>query len=392
MLKKIIYISFIVSASFSTQIFADAQAQLDQAMNYINEKQFEQAGSIYDSLLANQPEKETEILALSGKVVIDILQGNTTTAKTSADALIANNSSNEIVSSAAFDIAHAYFSTGNPGGAKEYYQYIIDNWLNSGDAMPALFGVIMCNNSLGKVQEADTALNKLLSNLSTQEDILGPLLDTAEYYQSVGKYDSALNLYQLVVQNWPDSEVAIFAYRGVGFCQAAIGNNPEAINTLAVMLEKFKGHPDLGVEASAIAEPYYNEGFRLKTEGKSERARIFFLAALEIADIVKAQDSKGVETFDTYCWMGASYSGLEENQKALECYKNAVEKYPDNAMAWHALFKIGQIYERLKQTESINASECDLNIRQAYSKLLEKYPDCKAAKAAQNWLNRHHSE
>jgi len=282
-----------------------------------------------------------------------------------------------------------YYEAGQYDSALLLYEYVLSAWPDSENAIFAKFGVVRCNIRKGNTQEAGTALNQLLDNLPSEMDLSVDVTDVARAYLETGEYESAQQLYQYVIDTWPESEDVIMAYSSVGWCQAAKGEDSQAMATLSFVLDGYAGHPNLGNAVLDISEPYYEEGFRLKAEGEVEKARIFLLAALEIADIVKARDPEGVETFDTYCWMGASYSGLEENQKALECYKDAVEKFPENPLAWHALFKIGQIYERLKQKESINASECDLNIRQAYLKLLEMYPDCKAAKAAQNWLNRH---
>ncbi|MHC5076284.1 MAG: tetratricopeptide repeat protein [Planctomycetota bacterium] len=392
MFKKIMFQSLILLIVVTGEVFADPQAQLDQAMNYVSESKFDQAKVIYDSLLADPTDKKSEILASGGLILIDIYKGNNAISKTSANQLIADNSTNKIVSSAAFDIGYAFFNIGEPNEAKRYYQYIVDKWPNSEDAVLAKLGLIQCDISLGNNQKADNSLSKLLNSLPVEEEFSAPLTDTGGTYLDAGRYDSAQQLYQNVIDKWPESEDALAAYGGVGFCQAANGNDSQAMATLGFMLEEFSGHPSLGEEALSIGEPYYNEGFKLKAEGQSEKARIFFLAALKIADTVKTLDSKSIETLDAYNWMGACYYELGEYVKALECYKNAAEKYPDNPLTWHALFKVGQIYEKLKQTESINTSEYDIKIRQTYTHLLEKYPDCKAAKAVHSWLNHYNSE
>jgi len=146
MSKKMIYISFILSAVFSSEIFAYAtyaMPELDQALNYVYEDRFEQAEAIYNSLLANPPDQEAEILAHSGLILIDIRQGNITTAKTTADALIADYSSNEIVSAAAFDIANAFLvEAEQTHEAGQYFHYVIDNWPDSEDGFSARFGAM----------------------------------------------------------------------------------------------------------------------------------------------------------------------------------------------------------------------------------------------------------
>ncbi|MHC4843339.1 MAG: hypothetical protein ACYTEE_06005, partial [Planctomycetota bacterium] len=101
MFKKIMFQSLILLIVVTGEVFADPQAQLDQAMNYVSESKFDQAKVIYDSLLADPTDKKSEILASGGLILIDIYKGNNAISKTSANQLIADNSTNKIVSSAA---------------------------------------------------------------------------------------------------------------------------------------------------------------------------------------------------------------------------------------------------------------------------------------------------
>ena len=76
-------------------------------------------------------------------------------------------------------------------------------------------------------------------------------------------------------------------------------------------------------------------------------------------------------------------------EKAIACYGNVAEKFPDDELAWNALFKIGRCYEDMEKAGLISAEKADAKIKAAYQKLIEKYPDCSAVKIAKRWLSSH---
>jgi len=246
-LKVTVLLVFLCSPAYANT------PELDQAMNYINQEQFEEAAAIYNSLLGNQPDKETEILALGGLIVIDIYQGNTEIAAASAEQLIADNPANEIVSSAVFDIAYAFLNVSEPNESRQYYLYIVDNWPECEDAIPAEFGLIRCDISSGNIQEADTALDNLILNLPAGEDFSAQLTDTAGAYQEAGLYDSARALYEKVLNTWPDSEDAVLAATYVIASDIRLGNVQDAnavIENLLGECYKYKDDPNLLIEIS----------------------------------------------------------------------------------------------------------------------------------------------
>jgi tetratricopeptide (TPR) repeat protein len=86
-------------------------------------------------------------------------------------------------------------------------------------------------------------------------------------------------------------------------------------------------------------------------------------------------------------YAGDCYRDLGEYAKSILCYQKVVDSYPTYGMAWNALFMVGHIYQQMGESGLISKSEADVKTKTAYEQLLVKYPDCKVASIAQNWLS-----
>lgn len=61
--------------------------------------------------------------------------------------------------------------------------------------------------------------------------------------------------------------------------------------------------------------------------------------------------------------------------KGIERYQKVVDSWPDYKYACHAQFLIGKYLEKLKDSGALSESDANPRIEQAYSRLIEKYPD-----------------
>jgi len=261
MFKKVFFKSLFVFAFvlswMSVECLADVAAQLEQATTYIEENQFEQATAIYESILSSQPDKKTEVLARGGLIVADIHRGKIETAETAVVKLINDYSDTITVSEAAFDIAQAFGSVGKWEKASELYQYILDTWPSSEDFAPAKTGVVKSNIMLGNIDEADSDVEKLISDLPEHERIIGGLRDIADCYRNAGKYNRARTLYRYILDNWPESEEVIFSQSGLASSYIALGESEAAEAAIEKLLAEFSGREETAGIVNEIGEQYF---------------------------------------------------------------------------------------------------------------------------------------
>ena len=260
--------------------------------------------------------------------------------------------------------------------AREYYQYILAHWPNDSFAIWAQTGSAMASISLEDEQAADAAVASLLANFSGHQYIQKAVFSIAAYSRWDGKFQRAKEICQYILANWPDGEFAIWAQMDLAASLIAQGEDQAAEAAIEKLSSDFKDHPDLGWAIYIVAEQYYLQ------------KRFAQAAAMWEKGMAEEPAFTYDEFGEAYLFMADCYRQLGQLQKAVENYQRSAGDYPDYKYGWHALFLTGHNYQRMKKAGGISASEADAETKAAYEQLLEKYPDCKAAKAAQDWLSR----
>lgn len=296
--------------------------------------------------LANQAASESEIKAQVELAKASIANDDMETAGAAIDALLTNYPGNPRIARPLFDIAEHCQQFGKYQKAKELYQHVVDTWPQHASARWSQSGVAICHIGLGNMQAAEAATNKLLADFRGNVRMANCLYDIAHQYNRSGKHEKAKQLYQYGLDNWPTSRYA--TWTKIGLAQSYIG---------------------LGDKAAAEA---ITDGLtaKLATDFPSDSALPF--AAVQ-----------------TYYYAGRCYSQVGKYEKSTTSYEKIINRCPDYEYAWNAQFMVGRNYEELRKSGAISKSEADVKIKAAYKQLLEKYPDCPAAKPARDWLSRH---
>lgn len=269
MFKKALIISVVflflgiaVFLGMTEQPLVDAVAQLEQARIFIDKEQYEQAKAIYNSLLANPPDTDTQALALGGLIVIDVYEGNVEVATSSADEFMFDYFSDETISSGEFyiadafcsDIADAFCSIGNADKAKELFTYILETYPSLG--LLAKVGLIKADIVLGNIEQADSDVDNLLSVLPAGQDISGPLMGIADYYRGEEVYDSARRVYESVIDTWPECEEARLARSGLIQSNIMLGNMEQANSDVNDLLSSLPAGQDFSAPLMETADYY----------------------------------------------------------------------------------------------------------------------------------------
>ena len=139
-----------------------------------------------------------------------------------------------------------------------------------------------------------------------------------------------------------------------------------------------------------LGERYYNEAFLKENDGLSEEAQGHFQHALTVWEKV-IEDLPEMPSITPWAWNFAAecYRRLGEYEAAVGYYQEVVYRWPDYKYAWNAQFLIGYTYEQMAHAGIVPQSIANIQTRAAYEQLLQEYPNCKAASAADNWLDYH---
>jgi TolA-binding protein len=136
-------------------------------------------------------------------------------------------------------------------------------------------------------------------------------------------------------------------------------------------------------------DKYYVRGYQKKQDGLLAEAEQDFLKAIDTWQNMIQQLPASTSVGHAYYHSANCYREMGDYEHAIEQYVKLLEDYPNYYLAWDVHFKIGHYYQKLKDAGAVESSAADAHTKSFYKQMLEKYPDCHAAKAAQNWLKKH---
>ena len=361
---------------------------------------FDKAGVIYQDIITDHPgtdyapKAQMDTLWMNALSSID--SGNETAAQAAIAQLTADFAGSPRLPESLYHIAKKYGWSGRREEAKSLYQKIITDYAGTSQALEAQMDILWVNAMSSIESEpsdkvaAQAAIGKLTTGFSTNPRLPELLYHTAKAYGWSGQYEEAKKLYQRIIQQYPNS-----LYAGKAQLDTAMmdfwpsiksGNDSQVQAAIDKLTADFAGHPDLPDAMSRTAEQYYMKASQLQHEGLTDKSKDCFQKAATIWETVINEHPSFIEIPKVCCWAGDCYRKLGKYEKSIVCYQKVADDYPGYGMAWNALFLVGRNYENLKKSGAISKSEADSKTRAAYKQLLERYPDCKAAKIARRRL------
>jgi len=243
MAKKVLFVSLIlfglVFFVIVVRCFADATADLEQADAYKNSGNYEQAEVAYKAIVIDYPGTDGAMQAQSSLARLYIDLGDLNDANAAVDKLITDFSDNNGVGGAVFEVAYHYRRSQEYDRAIEWYQYVLDNHSESEAAMRSQAGLAILNIDLGDMNDANAAIDKLIADFSDVTGIAKTVDYVADTYHKVKDYEKAIELYQHIVDNWPEDEYAIWSQLGVAVLNFSLGDANAAEAAVDKLLADF---------------------------------------------------------------------------------------------------------------------------------------------------------
>jgi len=233
--------------------------------------------------------------------------------------------------------------------------------------------LIMLDIGLGNDADAQAAIDKLIADFAGHPALPEALNGVADKYRILQRHKQARELYQYIVDNFPESEYVILSRGGMIMADIGLGNDANAQAALDRLIADFSEHPSLPREIfDGIGQAYYGEA----RQGKGDE---YYRKAIAVWErIIKELPSSPI-TPQSYYAAAVCYSQeLGEYQKGIEYYQAIVDNWPNYEYAWHAQFFVGKYYEKLRNSDAVPESEANPKIEQAYQAVIEKYPNSKS--------------
>lgn len=369
---------------------------------------WEQANEIYNKIKRDYPKNFTASkvnLGLARTNVLSLLLAkNYAAAEEAVDRLRVDFAGHPDLPETLYWIAEGYRWGDKYEKAKGLHRQIIQNHPDSKYSNKAALGLaraevlfLIISQDYDKAEEL---LYKLAADFSGHPDLPDTLYWVAERYRWSDKYEKAKELYKQIIQEYPQSFAADKARQqfrviieGMDvFSLIESGRDEKVQDTVNHLMANsaVDENDDISIYTVFLCgDRYYAKGLRKREQGLKNEAAVSFIKAVDIWGQIIQQSPDCESKAHSYYRSANCYAELKQYDLAAEKYKELIEKFPDYYLAWDAQFRIGRCYQRLKDNNAFDKSSADGYTKTAYKTVLKKYPDCPAAKAAKNWIDKH---
>jgi tetratricopeptide (TPR) repeat protein len=358
------------------------------ADEYRKSEKHKRACEYYQYIVVNWPDSEAALWSQMGLAISNIQRSNFDDAESAIDKLHADFSRDERMATAACLIADEYRKLEKHGKACELYQYVVDNWPEAEYTLWSGMGLAISNIHVGDYDAAWAAVEKMFNDFFEDGQMATAGCLIADEYRKLENHEKALVLYQYVVDNWPDTEHAMWSQMNLAISNTALKNEDATRAAIDELPVNFSEQPKFPSAVFQIGELYYRQAFLKEREDHHAQAKQYLQKAITKWETIITDLPESITTAWAYNFAADCYRRLDQHQKAVEYYRTVVDDWPDYEYAWDALFRIGRNYENRMKSGLMSKAEANPKIRAVYEQVLEQYPDCKAAGYARRWLTR----
>lgn len=350
-----------------------------------------------------------------GEILSYIKSGNYTKAQTAIYKLIADFSGHAYLPGTLYHIAGGYEKAQKYEEAKSIYTLIAQQYPGSWCAGKAQLDVprvdILSLIHSGEDRAAQSAIDSLIADFPAHSDLPELLYNIAETYRGLKKYGDARKLHQRVVDNWPDSERAIWSQRGVIFSSIGLGDDAGTEAGIEKLLMQFSSNKLIAKMVYQVAGELNNKNDQKAQElyeyviDKYSSSEFVPLARVNIGDIkLRLGDDKAARViFDRVL---ADFAGHPVLTRAVDLmaygyYRKALlkdKKGFDEQANWYyqkTIAECERIITQLPETRYITAEACYFSAVcysrlgqhekaiEYYQKVVDNWPEYKLAWLAQ---------
>jgi TolA-binding protein len=369
----------------------------DIARRYERAKLYKDAENLYQRIIqqyGDSSSAEQARLGVCRSQALSYIESKNFEQATSAiNGMLVDFAGHPDLSEALYDVGIRYERAGQYQQAKDAYRQITQGYPDSSHGGRAGLDSSKVDIYLlidsGQTAAAETATESLIVSFSGHSFLPEALEQIAKRLEWSQNYVQAQRIYNQVAGHTQAAEALLNAEkcRILGLVKTGeYGSVRPAINQL---VSDYPGYELLPWAVKQIANQYYEEVSELETEVPSEQFQSRISDVATIYELIINQLPNSKANAEACYNAGECYYKTRNYPKAIVYYQKLVDEHSYYPLTWNALFRVGHSYEKMAAAGLISEAEAEPKIRAAYNQLIEKYPDCKAAKAARRWLSQH---
>jgi len=347
---------------------ADVAAEMKAAEGFYKARQYAQAEQVYLKIVqeansAVTTEVEAAFKARRRLPAVYLAVNQTSQARAAVVQLLADYAHHPRLPHALHEILDQAKLLNKTSEAGWIYQSLLTAQPGQPQAIWLKMGLAIANVHLGDDKAVDAALQNIASQHGTDERVAEAFGQVAWAYRDAKKYESAISLYQYVVDHWPSQEQALFSQRNTVLSYLALGDEANAQAATQKLLTKFAEHKD-------IAEAVYTAANECRNTKKYRQACDLYRCVVD-----KYPASERALLSQRFLIVSTAALGDEEATKAA--IDGLLTKFPRDL---RLLDQVTQAAEGLRRMPKQDHA-CRL-----WRGIVENWPKTDQAASAQMWL------
>jgi len=333
---------------------------------------YQKAIQLYQNVLTLWPDQPQAMWAQWSLAMVAIELGDQPAAQAEIDKLVANFSANEHIATALCDAAARYRGRGQNDQANRLYQYVLDNaqnWEGTSQAMWSKAAVAIANIELGNSAAADNAVAVLIGNFPDHEHIADALCQAAHHFKDTSKYARAKQLYQYILNNFPDSDYAMWAQAGLAVSNISLGSEEQAQAAVDKLIDDFAHH-------SHIANGLYDVAAHYRWLGEYQKA-------IWLCQYVLDHWPNSQRAIWARMDLARSYIGLGDETSAHAQVSGLTADFADHPDLPEVLFWVGEQYHAMalqleNDGQTADSGQCLQKAVAVWEIVIDDLPSCRA--------------
>ncbi len=365
-------------------LFAQAQAHLNDDNDDENEERWIAAGDIYRQIAAADVGGDDGLKAQERIIWLYTRHEKPTQAREAYEYLMANFSENENLAAALEnELISAFRDSGDYDTALEMYEYLMARGADDQKMLGISSGIVKCYIGLGYDANATAEVEQMLSRYANNERLPDVVFDLAYECRSQKRWEKSREFFEYFVSNWPDNKKAMVAQRYVVKASIKLGDDAAADTQINNLIAAYANNPDIGNEVSQLAEDYAQNGNHEKAASlygqvaqrwpqsewaplaQCQSARMYieigdYTKAAEAVEKLKKELSTSPGIVEALEDVGDKYELNYSSREAYDIYKYILQNWPthDHAITIQMKAILSQI--RLRDLDKANTELSNL--------------------------------
>jgi len=260
--------------------------------------------------------------------------------------------------------AKTYETDGNYTQAEVIYRSIVANYPGTDPAFQAQKNLALLCIATRNYPAAQVEVDVLIADFAEHPELPAALYDIANHYWNKDKYEQAKRLHKYIVDNKPNSDLAMGAQTWVAGSDIRLGNYATAQEEIDALTTDFAGHPQLPQMIYDLANSCWYAA-------KYEQARQLYKY---ITDNMADSDF----ALRAQVWVAGSDMKLGNYAAAQEKIDTLIADFAKDPELTGLIYKLADEYWYAQRYE---------DARRLYQYVLDKEPDSDLAIWARAWIN-----